>query len=407
MTSSLLDEVESRLDEIAERSVRRFFETIPAYSASSDPGLHDDATVHTRGVFAVLFATMREHRPAGPEDFLLTREHASRRVRQGIGLSDFMHAFRIGQVTLWEAIVGAVGDEPEAWHVAVEAATRLMNVIEVGSLAAAAAYTTVQQLDAAEHDRARRDLAEDLLAGRPIGDEAGRAVALQCGLGPTTPVAVIRAEPSGPHAGETGLRTVLTTIRSAIGDGGEGLAVVRQEQILAVAPVPRGIAPLIAGLESAREAVRRVGIELALGVSTVHAGLESVPEAHREAGVALAALSGASGIRALSTLSVVEYLVLRDDSLARRLIRPRIREFIEDDLARGGILVDTVRVYVASDLNAKVAAERLHLHVNTAYYRLDQITARTELDLRSFADLEELMTTIRILAGPGENGRVP
>ncbi|MEJ1938256.1 helix-turn-helix domain-containing protein, partial [Nostoc sp. NIES-2111] len=53
----------------------------------------------------------------------------------------------------------------------------------------------------------------------------------------------------------------------------------------------------------------------------------------------------------------------------------------------------------ASDLNAKVAAERLHVHVNTAYYRLDRIAARTGRDMRKLADIQELLIAIRLLLG--------
>jgi sugar diacid utilization regulator len=53
--------------------------------------------------------------------------------------------------------------------------------------------------------------------------------------------------------------------------------------------------------------------------------------------------------------------------------------------------------FAASDLNAKTAAEGLHLHVNTAYYRLERIAERTGCDLRRLADVMELLIAIRLL----------
>ena len=85
---------------------------------------------------------------------------------------------------------------------------------------------------------------------------------------------------------------------------------------------------------------------------------------------------------ALSSLSTFNHLVLSNEGTARRPIDQKIRQFIEEDLAAGGSYIDTINAYVASDLNAKVAAELLHLHVNTAYYRLERIAERTGLDLR-------------------------
>ena len=89
--------------------------------------------------------------------------------------------------------------------------------------------------------------------------------------------------------------------------------------------------------------------------------------------------------------------MLRDDETARRLIRPEVRRFVADDLAAGGALITTLTEYVACDLNAKIAAERLHLHVNTAYYRLERIAERTGCDLRRIADIVELLIAVRLL----------
>ena len=70
---------------------------------------------------------------------------------------------------------------------------------------------------------------------------------------------------------------------------------------------------------------------------------------------------------ALPMLTSFEYLVLREDETARRLIRPEVRQFVADDAAAGGTLIATLVEYADCDVNARTAADRLHLHVNTAY----------------------------------------
>src|SRR5690348_5048840 len=90
-------------------------------------------------------------------------------------------------------------------------------------------------------------------------------------------------------------------------------------------------------------------------------------------------------------------MVLRDDETARRLIRPQVRRFVEEDAAAGGALIATLAEFAASDLNAVAAAGRLHLHVNTAYYRLDRIAERTGCDRRRLADVMELLIALRLL----------
>ena len=172
-----------------------------------------------------------------------------------------------------------------------------------------------------------------------------------------------------------------------------GLPALRQDEIVGVLPVQRGdAATVVAGLEQASAG-------LAVGVSTVHAGLHGVPEAYAEAQSARDALGGSEGIIALSGLTAFEYLVLREAQTAQRLIRPEVKRFVTEDAAAGGALIATLTAYAEADLNAKIAAERLHLHVNTAYYRLERIADRTGYDLRKLADVVELLIAIRLLGG--------
>ena len=157
----------------------------------------------------------------------------------------------------------------------------------------------------------------------------------------------------------------------------------------------------MANLRRACDDLQRRQVRLAVGVSTVHVGLLEVPEAYTEARAAREGLGGAAGVLALPMLTSFEYLVLREDETARRLIRPEVRQFVADDAAAGGTLIATLVEYAACDLNARTAAARLHLHVNTAYYRLERIAERTGCDLRRLADVMELLIAVRLLAaGP-------
>ncbi|UUZ61135.1 PucR family transcriptional regulator [Nocardioides sp. B-3] len=335
LAAGVLARVEQSMDEIVVKSVDQFFARVPAYAESPDPDLRDDVLIHTRAVYAVVLAAFRDQRAARREDFAITQQQATRRVRQGIGLPDFLRAFRIGRVTLWEGIVTAAA-EPESWQVAVEAATYLMNVIEVGSSIAAAAYLKAQQLELAEGDRIRRDFVEDLIAGREMRDDAKRRLATDSGLDRVGSFVVVIAEPVQPLLGDPDLRTALSSLTSAVDADQLGVVSIRQNQIVGILPVSGDGNNLLAGLERGRRSAHRLGIELVVGASTVHQGPASVPEAYREASIAHVALAGNPGLKALSTLTLVDYMVLREDTTAHRLIHPELRQFIEDDLARDG-----------------------------------------------------------------------
>jgi DNA-binding PucR family transcriptional regulator len=104
----------------------------------------------------------------------------------------------------------------------------------------------------------------------------------------------------------------------------------------------------------------------------------------------------AGGVLVLADLGAFEYLTLHRDETARRLVDERVRAFVMKDVATGGMYITTLDAYVACDLNVRRAAEQLHVHVNTAHYRIERMAARTGLDLRSISDLMELVTAVRL-----------
>jgi DNA-binding PucR family transcriptional regulator len=65
------------------------------------------------------------------------------------------------------------------------------------------------------------------------------------------------------------------------------------------------------------------------------------------------------------------------------------------------VLIETLHEYVAANLNATVAAERLHVHVNTARYRLGKIEEETGCNLRHMDDVLDLLVAVRLFAGEG------
>jgi hypothetical protein len=394
----IIEATEASLDRLVATAVEAIWDQVPAYPDSPDPRLRDDVAAHVRAVFRVLLLTLTEGRPAERGDFPTTRGQAYRRAGQGISLADYLRAFRIGQMTLWQGVLDAAGDDLAAREAGLLVVGNVMQVIEVGSTVAAEAYLEAQQHRLADSDRIRRDLLEDLFARRDLSPGPKQAMLRAAGLEPGTGVLVVSAAPVRPVADEHLLRDAAAAFRGARARGSTGLAVVRQEEIIAVLPVPaRGPATTIASLRRAVADLERQRVALATGISTVHIGVDKMPEAYAEACVARDGLADRPGVVALPALSTFDYLTLRDDETARRLIRPELRRFVDEDTARGGALVATLAEYVACDLNAKAAAERLHLHVNTAYYRLERVAERTGCDLRRFAEVLELLIAIRLL----------
>lgn len=399
----ILERVRESLPATIERSVATTFADVPAYPASPSPTLRADLTAHTESVFEAVLSSVARGRTASRDDFPITAEHATRRVRAGIELSDFLQGFRIGQVSLWEAIVEAADPERATRDAAVDLAIQLMHVIEVGSTMAAEAYMEAQQADLAEGDRLSRDVIDDLLAGRDVVPGPKAQLVARSGLGGSTPFVVVAAQVVHPRVGDSRLREALSTVRSLLGAGERGIATMRQDDIVGLVPAKGDGHEIIVIFERALRILSARGLEMAVGVSTPHVGAAEVPVAHRESLLARGSLGDAPGVRPLSALGPLDYLTLVADETAPRLVPPRVRAFVEEDAAAGGTQIETLRQYAQCDLNAKVAAERLHVHVNTAYYRIDQVLERTGLDPRRFRDLQELLIAIRLLEAEGRD----
>ena len=387
--------VEASLDTLVEAATEAIWAEVPAYQAAGDD-LRADVNAHVRAIFGSFLAALETGQPARRAGFTFTRQQATRRVAQGISLADFLQAFRIGQLTLWQGVLDAAGDDPETRAAALSVVARIMQVIELGSTVAGEAYVAAQQNVLAEGDRIRRDLLEDLLGRRAVPAGPKRGLLRTAGLGDATRLLVVVATVAADLPAGLTLRDAAPRVTGVA--GGRGLAAVRQDEIVGITPLPReSTDPAIKAIRRSCTALARRGVRLAVGVSTEHAGLTEVPDAYAEARTARDGLAGAPGVLALPLLTSFDYLVLRDDDTARRLIRPQVRQFVTEDLAAGGALIATLAEFAACDLNAKTAAERLHLHVNTAYYRLERIAERTGCDLRRLSDVLELMIAVRLL----------
>jgi hypothetical protein len=393
----LIERVEASFDQIVAAAIAALFRQVEPYRSTGVAGLEAAATENARMTLGVLLTSLREGRPLSEDDLVATQRHAARLVRHRIPLQAFLQGLRVGQIAIWEGVLGAAGDDRECQHAALTMVEPLLRLIEIVSAGGARAYLEAQAQQLAEIDRLRRDLLEDLLSAADVSASPKQALLRAAGLVPGRPYVVALARPVTPVAATE----ALTDAAAALGRGdmhAPGLTIARQDEIVAVLPVPAaGQQLVISRLELALAELSNRGIDLGAGISMSHDGLTECPAAYAEASRAHTGLGGKRGVLALPALGVLEYLTLCADETARRLIPPKIREFVTDDDATSAELVDTVLEYAANDLNATASAKRMHVHVNTFYYRLDSITKRTGSDLHRLADLQELLIAIRLL----------
>jgi PucR C-terminal helix-turn-helix domain/GGDEF-like domain len=385
------------LDELTERAVTALRAEIPAYR-DRDERFVGDLRDQVRSHFSVKLAALSEDRMVTLQDIAFVRAAATRRARAGFALEEYLNAFRVGQQAFWDAVVDCAGERPLGHAAALTLAGPLMRYCDFASTHAARAYVEYQQYMVADADRERRDLLEHLLAGELPTRGPLLAAAHAHGVAADSRMLVAAAvtvdacaDADAPHVGSAAIAC------AGLHDA-KTLVVVRQAEIVAVLVLGADADPcrLCDRVDALQRRLRSEGIALAMGVSTVACGVGDLPRAYQEAHVALAGIGDDGGVEALARLTPFDYLALRADDTARRLVNPRLRSFLDEDRERGGVLTQTIRAVAGADLNLRAAAERLQVHPNTAQYRLRRIEERTGCNPRHIADLLDLLVAIAL-----------
>jgi len=391
----------ARLDELAMLAVAEIRREIPAYASRHDEHFVDDVTDQVRLAYRAILTALLDERAVTLDDMALVRPVARRRAQAGFALADYINAFRVELQVLWDAIVAGAGAEPAAHEAALNLAAPVMRYINLVSTQAGNAYVEFQQSALADADRDRRDLLEILLSGRfPTGAPL-TATARACGLGPDSPMLVVAAASAAQPVGPDTTGAWRTALARADRTLPEPLVVVRQGEIVAVAVLRSATdaGRFCRRLEGAHRRLSAAGTSLVVGASTAAAGVAEMPRVYEEARTALAALAGRPGVLALPRLTPFAYLVLRADGTARGLVDAKLSGFLDHDSGRGGPLSATVRAFADADLNLRLAAERLHIHPNTALYRLRRVQELTGRNPRRFADLLDLLVAVELHHG--------
>ena len=173
--------------------------------------------------------------------------------------------------SLLNALMTAADADAGAREVALLAVAQLMQVFGLGSTVAAEAYVEAQQHALAEGDRVRRDLLEDLLARHAAVAGPKRSLLRLSGLGPDKRLLVAVATPVGKRPDNRVLRDATVAVGRFRGGGGTGLAVVRQDEIVGIVPLPQGGTEVaVANLRCACDDLQRRQVRLLIAMLIQH-----------------------------------------------------------------------------------------------------------------------------------------
>jgi PucR C-terminal helix-turn-helix domain/GGDEF-like domain len=390
----LINELRNRKPDLIEEGERAIRAVIPAYAQIDDPAFAADVRAHLEGHHEAILRSIAEGGAVGHEAMLFVRPHATRRVGR-IPLLDFIRSLRIYQEIVWRAALQYATDR-ETRDAALRVVAIILDYHNHAATHAGETYLEVERLLCAQGEQVRQELLDDLLAGRPVAPGPKMAAAREAGLEPSAQCLIVVARPTAATGEEHLVRSAGAALVRAIGPRLRPLTAVRGEEIVIVAPAAhRDPSELATELVAVQRRLADQGMRLAVGVSTIQERLEDLPDAYHEAHSALERIRPEGGVVALPALRAFDYLTRFSHDTVRRLVPAAIRRFVNEDLAEGGVLTSTLLEYVAVDLNVKAAAKRLHLHANTAHYRLARIEERTGCNLRSLADVLDLLIAVQ------------
>lgn len=256
--------------------------------------------------------------------------------------------------------------------------------LAVGRAAHACAIELVRARAARDaRDEVEDELLDVLTAARPESAEAARQRAKRKGFDLEVPYLLLAAQ--GAHAEDarklrTALERQLATMRIP--------ALVREREEYVMTLISLGARPRLEPRaivdQLHRSARASLGAAVAVGYGAPRSGGNQVAAAAREAEQALS-----MGRRLFGTESATAFA---DLGLYRLLFAlqplPELGAYREDVLGRlrthdrGGVLMQTLAAYLATNGSPTDAADRLHLHRNTVLYRLGRIEELLQVDLR-------------------------
>lgn len=373
---------------------------IPAFSESRNPDILPELArhgpLHTREIIRLL-----DGGAVGGFEFV--REHARRRAEQHFPLETTLHAYRCCHKVFsrWirDATLAGRSSAGDAQEIVAAVADFTMEYTDAVSTAAASAYVSQIRLLADVAGDTRAELLSILLDGY---DESDRrvakilrdegyldrrqsfCVALVQSVDPTEMLSPARARRLADS-----IDTILQ--RSAA----RRLIDIRHNKVTILFSGTRRVsgwtAPNTALASRVATDLLMVGNAALIGVSNDVPSTSQIPNAHREALLALELADVTQRVVQFSEIRARQLMMHLAGEELQRVLPAWTTAFFAADERAGGALVATLRAYANANMNVLKAADKLSVHPNTIYSRMQKILDITSLDARSYHTLTELL----------------
>jgi carbohydrate diacid regulator len=335
-----------------------------------------------------------------PDEIELLADAGRRRVHQGIALTTVLHAFRLGSLEAWCALLTVAKKDGESHdQLLFEVSCYLLESFDYMSQTIAQAYLDEQYQRARWRDSLRFELC-NLIFRNPEDVESFHKCAESLGIDPTVPrialaieIKPIKVRPSRLESEYD--RLTLSVSRQFKTTFEDLVRVYHRGRLVVWVPCIRGDSLLASDRRFADCAVALVKANseiLAVGVGLVNQGPSGWALSIDEACKALEFGTPATGERSVHLYSdiVVDESVRRTGNVLRYL------SCLLERLAQEPELLSTLRTYFDQLQRRKVTADVLGIHPNTLNHRLERIETLLGARLDEAGWIAKLHVAVRL-----------
>ena len=409
LASRVVSGLRGRSSEIWQHTFQLLQQESPEYRNSVDDEFADKSRVHCGELLKTIISVPNGRANTSDADpFYFVRAHAMWRARRQVPLIASLHAYRLAHRTYSEISQEELSERGRPKDV-VRSLTMLSNfwiqLFDYVGAVLAEAHAVEDGLIVAQGTRSYVAVMDDLLRGTLPTDAEAQRLCKLCGIRPGAPLSIAVARPDQAENGKTidlevTLRSFVRLIEQVLAPGTFGRLIdIRGNEVTTIAcsesDVGQGLAKALQQSGFTKRAGN--GHSARVGISLSVKDVALLPQALDEARMALDFTSRGKPIVQFSDVDLSEFLIRRADTAAMRLIPEWARRFASSGDDQSQELARTIRAFADAGLNVKRTAQKLGVHTNTVYFRLNRIEKLSGLDPRAYSGLTTLMTILRLL----------
>lgn len=330
---------------------------------------------------------------AGEEIF---RNSSIRRFRQGVSVQSLAKSYEIWGEELWEVLLSHSLMRQAGYS--LQLASLISAYLELARRAVGQIYLDESSGRGAGHKPLRPDLLDALISTDGSDDFVERLLlTLQIDVAVPHVLLLIRSQHKS--------KTVRTELELALMEAGRLLndarfpivanGIRREDAVIICAIRDSHVTDVVVVADQLVQNYEK----LSVGVSDLLVGTGAFAKGFSDALNAINFVPGQGERRLYTAKNAVINRLLRRSEFAEKLRRETVQPILNYDHKHQTELILTLQTFIATDFNAKVTAQRLHLQPNTIRYRLKRIDEITGYSPFSAQGIFTLMSGLRSL-GP-------